>query len=105
MSKIYDFAFRMGVLFNIVLFTILNVISLEVNRSEYESSQIKFGPAGFSWGFPFDWGERYWILTEGYSVLNIIAAIFGSLVFGFLFRFVWSKISSRRVEFNGAPSS
>jgi len=104
-SKVYDIAFRMGVLFNILLFTILNIISSEINRREFENSEIWFAPAGYNWGFPFNWGENYWIITEGYSILNIIAAIFGSLFFGFLFKLVWSIISRRSAEFNGASSS
>lgn len=98
MSKIYDIAFRMGVLFNILLFTMLNVISFTVNQSEYEKSEIKFAPAGFSWGFPFNWGKNYSVFIEGSSILNIIAAVFGCLMFGFLFKFIWSKISSNRAE-------
>jgi len=88
----------MGVLFNILLFTIWNVISFTVNNSEYENREIKFAPAGFNWGFPFNWGENYSVFIEGGSILNIITAVFSGLVLGFLFKLVWSKISQQRIE-------
>lgn len=98
MSKIYNTAFQFGVVFNILLFTLLNLISFTVKRNEYENSEIKFAPAGFSWGFPFNWGENYSVFIEGSSILNIIAAVFGYLAFGFLFKFIEAKISLRRIK-------
>ena len=94
MSKIYDIAFWVGVSFYISLFTFLNVSSLEANRSEYENRAIQMAPAGYNWGFPFNWGERYSMIVEGGTIFNLIAALFGSLVFGLLFNFAWTKIQS-----------
>jgi hypothetical protein len=100
MSKIYDIAFQMGVLFNLLLFTILNVANFNVAENEYlNSGLVNFAPNnGFRWGFPFNRGENYSVIIEGGSILNIIAVILGSLLFGFLFRFVWSKISRHRAN-------
>lgn len=71
MSKIYDIAFRMGVLVNVLLFTVLNVISYKIAENEFirrqiywEQSEIKFsGIERFgSWGFPFDWDAKYFVI-------------------------------------------
>jgi hypothetical protein len=94
-SKIYTIAFRMGVLFDIVLFTIFNVASFIVNQSEYENRGIYFAPAGFKWGFPFDWGRQYAMLVEGGTIFNLVFWIAGGFFFGFTFKFVWSKIPER----------
>ncbi len=100
MSKIYNTAFEFGAVFNILLFTILNITSYKIAENEYlKSGLVNFAPNnGFRWGFPFNWGENYSVFIEGSSILNIIVAAFGCLVFGFLFKFVWSKISSNRAE-------
>ena len=107
MSKVYDIAFRMGVLFNVLLWTILNVLNFKsaenklVQRQiERERSEIKFPCCDYmgSWGVPFAWDENYGIIGGAGAILNItIMAAFG-FAFGFLFKFVWSKISRRGVE-------
>jgi hypothetical protein len=94
MSKVYDIAFWVGVSFYISLFTFLNVNSLDANRSEYENRRFQIAPGGFSWGFPFNWGESYSMIVEGGTIFNLVAAIFGSLIAGLMFNFIWSKIQS-----------
>ena len=101
MSKIYDFAFRMGVLFNVVLWTFLNIISYLLKQSDYlrsKSNGITFsGDYGFYWGFPFKMFLNG-ILWEPYAfVLKVLIYVACGFFFGFLFKFVRSKISSRRI--------
>ena len=102
MHKIYNTAFQFGVVFNIFLFTILNIVSFMVARNKYESidRSIMFSPDyGFSWGFPFIWDETYFKVVEGAgTILNVIIWVSCSFAFGFLFKFIRSKVSSRRVE-------
>ncbi len=94
MDKLYNKAFNFGVLFNVLLFSVLNFLSYVVAYWRY----LKYGNVdsqladvgGFpSWGFPLAWGQG----TE--DALNFVILAFCGFVFGFLFRFVWSKISSR----------
>ncbi len=94
MDKLYNKAFNLGVLFTVLLFSALNFISYIVAYWRYlEYKNIETGLAsanGFPrWGFPFIWGygER--------DALNFVVLAFCGFVFGFLFRFVGSKISSR----------
>jgi hypothetical protein len=102
MSKIYDIAFRMGVLFNILLFTILNIISYTVaeNRHFEFTRKYAFGSDyGFAWGFPFKWSEKYFNVVEGAgTVLNVLIYVACGFFFGFLFKFIWSKISRHWAE-------
>lgn len=101
MNKVYDIAFRMGVLFNVVLFTVLNVASYKSAESEYLERE----PWAFSccnsigsWGFPFDWTEKYSMIEGAGTIFNIIIMAACGFAFGFLFKFVWSKISRQRTE-------
>ena len=71
------------------------------NHQEYMNREIKFSSVyGFpSWGFPFNWDENFFTIINGAGgILNILIATFCSFVFGFLFKFIWSKISARRIE-------
>lgn len=114
MSKVYTIAFRMGVLFNILLWTILNVVSFKKAESEFFQRRIERERSGLnfpccdyigSWGVPFDWTETYFVIGGAGTILNIIIMTACGFAFGFLFKFVWSKISRRGVGLNGAPSS
>lgn len=102
MSKVYTIAFRMGVLFNILLWTMLNIISFHIAQSSFverESSLFGFGSySGFSWGFPFAMFRNYFFADEYLLVFNVIVYVICGFFFGFLFKFIWSKISRRRVE-------
>jgi hypothetical protein len=51
-----------------------------------------------SWGFPFVWEKEnhfgvIWFVGD--EVLNFVLIAFFGFVFGFLFRFIGSKLSSR----------
>ena len=108
MSKIYNTAFQFGVVFNILLFTLLNVGSYIIAHNDFvkreierENSLINFsgGNYGFSWGFPFVWEAKYFNIIEGGgAILNVIVWVVCGLLFGFLFKYIWSKVSSRRIE-------
>lgn len=102
MNKLYNKAFNVGVLFVVLLFSILNFISYLIAYKRhigYKRDAKIFGVGGFpAWGFPFSWGDgQFNIMWFGNEVLNFIILAICGFAFGFLFRFVWSKISSRRV--------
>ena len=107
MSKIYNIAFRMGVLFNILLFTVLNVVSFKSAESEYLQRHIERERSGMqfpccdnmeSGGIPFDWTEKYFVIEGAGAILNIIIITACGFAFGFLFKFVWSQISRQNSE-------
>ena len=98
MNKIFDNAFLLGVLFNFSLFVILNAASFLTNQRESESLGIQFAPAGFRWGFPFNWGESYGPILEGGSILNFGMLLLGCVFFGGLFKYIWSEVLERNVE-------
>jgi hypothetical protein len=108
MSKIYNIAFRMGVSLNILLFTMLNVISFKLaendyirRRMEWEKSEIKFsggGPSLGGWGLPFDWNAKYFVIEGAGAILNIIIMAACGFAFGFLFKFVWKKFTAKRLR-------
>jgi hypothetical protein len=103
MSKIYNIAFRMGVLFNILLFTVLNLMTFFETRKNFiamENSGIRAYPAyGWRWGFPFPMFNYDYFFIDGFVLIfNAIVYIVCGFFFGFLFKFVWSKISQRRIE-------
>ena len=106
-GKVYDIAFRMGVLFNILLFTIFNIVSFVIAQNKHLAGrgEIHFPDYGFGWGFPFVWGEQFFVVEGAGTILNVVIWVFCGFFFGFFFKFVWSKIVRRGVKFNGAPSS
>jgi len=108
MNKIYDKAFKVGFLFNILLFVFFNFLSYLAACEKYRESLnrvvgVSSPSYGFpNWGFPFGWDEIYLnsivsMYARGGAV-NFLIIVFCSFVFGFLFKFAWSKILSRRME-------
>ena len=100
-SKIYNKPFIIGVLFTIFFFIISNSLSYYLSYYEHlENYQKGISFSGgydlFYWGFPFE--SCLDEMCTGGLVQNIIAIAFFSFVFGFLFRFIWSKISYRFVK-------
>ncbi len=109
-SKVYDIAFRMGVLFNVLLFTALNLLTFLETRNNFhdlENSGIGAFPInGWNWGFPcpaFNYPDFQ--IYSVYLIINTGIYVLCGFMFGFLFKFVWSKISRRGAEFNGTPLS
>ncbi|MEZ5429105.1 MAG: hypothetical protein R2747_22860 [Pyrinomonadaceae bacterium] len=105
MSKLYNNAFKVGVLVNLWLFTALNLYSYYAAYRgywEYLDSDVKFCPgySGFSvWGFPFSWNEKYFQVIEGGGgILNFLVLTIAGFATGFLFRFIWSKISAQKLK-------
>ena len=107
MSKVYNIAFRMGVLFNVLLWTSLNVVSFKSAESEFlqrqierERSELKFPCCDYmeNWGVPFNWTAKYLVIEGAGTILNIIIIAACGFAFGFLFKFVWSKISHQQNE-------
>lgn len=100
MSKVYDIAFRMGVMFNVLLWTILNVASLFIARNNFAQESREppfFGHFGYYWGVPFKMFRNEGVLEPWAMILNIGIYVFCGFFFGFLFKFVWSKISRRNI--------
>ncbi len=101
MSKIYNNAFKVGFLCNILLFVVLNTVSRNVSYNEYINSgtyQSHFGE--YSWGFPFEMYRYYpGYFVDGFTpkgvILNTFVIGFCGFVVGLLFKFIWSKLSSR----------
>ncbi len=93
MYKVYDTAFKFGVGVTILIFSTLNLISYslaireDTNRKAngIEFSNCCFGP---SWGFPFDMTD---FTPFSFNIFTIAGCGF---ILGFVFKFVWSKISS-----------
>ena len=106
MSKIYNNAFCIGVSINILIFVILNIISLIVSRNEHIEMQIKMRNSGISygsnyeyfWGFPFEMFGDMELLNPRGLVINTFIITICSFIAGFLFKSIWSKISPRRVK-------
>jgi len=104
MYKLYNKAFNVGVLFNILLFIVFNLLSYIAAYKrylEYRNVETKIAPVRRfpSWGFPFSWeGGHFHTIWFADEVLNFLIIAFCGFAFGFLFRFIWSKISSHRVE-------
>lgn len=103
MSKIYDTAFRMGVLFNILLFTVLNLLTFIETRNGYifwsNSRFTAYPDAGWRWGFPFPmFFYQELFIDVIFLMVNALVYTVGAFFFGFLFKFVWSKISQSRAE-------
>ena len=101
MSKIYDIAFRMGVLFSVLLFTILNIASFVMARKNYARESLEapfFGHFGYSWGFPIEMFRNEGRFEPFLLVFNTAIYVACAFFFGFLFKFVWSKISRRGAE-------
>ena len=102
-GKVYNIAFRMGVLFNILLSTTLNLLTFIETQKNFvamNSSDLGMFPInGWNWGFPypmFNYPELF--IYADYLLINFSICVFSSFFFGFLFKFIWSKISLRRAE-------
>jgi len=96
MSKVYNITFRMGLLFNILLFTLLNVASRSIARKNYERESLEapfYGHFGYSWGFPIQMFQNEHLAHPFLLVFNVGIYVACGFFFGFLFKFGWSKIS------------
>lgn len=103
-SGIYNKPFIVGVLFAVAVFIVSNSISYFISYNKYLSSQdTKIQMSGgfndyYMRGFPFELcGNRFDCSPIGLG-LNSVVLVFFSFFCGFLFRFVWSKISYRFVS-------
>ncbi len=95
MSKIYNTAFKMGVLFNILLFTLLNIASHIIVRKNYAQESLEapfFGHFGYRWGFPIEMFQNEHLAHPFLLVFNVAIYVACGFCFGFLFKFIWSKI-------------
>jgi hypothetical protein len=95
--KLYDTAFKIGFVFNILIFVGLNFISYKraiIEEKQLLASGIDLSPCciGPSWGFPFDM-TRF----ETFS-LNFVIIAFCGFIVGLIFKFVWSKFTSKQLK-------
>ena len=106
MSKLFENkAFKAGFLIGVILFLIIHFFDFLaiMNIKEPVTSQISIGLV-YYFGFPFpifEWNHYSPIARQFHFsglVANIFVAVISSFVLGFIFKFVWSKISSRRVK-------
>lgn len=101
MTRLYNTAFKTGVLFSISVFAHLNFLSYSnanAKYQEYMSREARFSPAyGFpDWGIPFHWNEKYFgVIEGGGGILNIIIIAICSFAIGFLFNIISSKLFRR----------
>lgn len=102
MNKIYNKAFCIGVSINILIFIILNIISLIVSRNErirVWNSGIRIGSYdGYFWGFPFEMFRGMYLFAPEGLVINTFIITICSFIIGFLCKFIWAKISPRPVK-------
>ena len=89
MSSVYNKAFKVGVVINLVVFAILNAVSFVAKKRAYDASSIRLSPGGFDWGHPFAW---FWDAGIGLGfMLNFAVITFFSFVAGFVFRFLGKR--------------
>ena len=102
MYKVYDRAFKVGFCANILIFVILNIISLIV--AIYESQKtlrlelyVVDSCLYQDWGFPLEMSNCFGL--NPYSIIiNIFFIVICGLILGLIFRFVWSKIKARSLR-------
>jgi uncharacterized protein YneF (UPF0154 family) len=102
MSKLYNKPFKVGVLFSILILMVCNFYVYFIaykEHSEYLSKRESHGGSSSLmdfpiWGFPFNWHETFVYLIP----INLLVLIVACFIFGFLFKFVWSKISAKRLN-------
>ena len=99
-SLIKNKPFVFGFVFGIFLMIIANIIDYFVAHDRYA----KYGPTishdtGPDWGVPFTiYGNLYFDFSLGNLVWDIITIILFSLIAGFIFKFVCSKIKARNLR-------
>jgi hypothetical protein len=105
-SGIYNKPFIVGVLFVIAFFIVSNSISYFISYNNYlkilnkrANSKIQFsGIVDYYWGFPFEFCRNTFDCSPEGIVSTTAIMVFCSFFFGFLFKFIWSKISYRFVS-------
>ena len=102
MSKVYDIAFRMGVLFNVLLWTVLNLTAFLNARSDVERVGLTFSDSiSYSWGIPFEMFRGRMLWDEYAMVANAVVYVTGGFFFGFLFKYVNARNSTERRHSDG----
>lgn len=99
-----DKVFIFGFAINILLFIILNILSFVISYNEFINRKIKFSHSGYDWGFP---AEMYRNFTGypynevGFTLdgvfINALFVVVSGFILGHLSKFVWSKISARKL--------
>lgn len=106
MSKLFkERAFRYGFLLGFILFLIIHVYNFWEIMTIVEpvSSQISIGLI-YYFGFPFpifEWNHYSPIARQFYFLglaVNMLIALIFSIVLGLIFKFIWSKISARKLK-------
>lgn len=101
--ELYDIAFKIGFIFTVLVFAVLNLINY-FNSVAKEKHSIQFSNyLGPQWGFPFPMVNH-----SGYSgiepfsfALNIAICLICGYVFGLILRFVWKKLRKTNNNLQG----
>ena len=90
MSKLYNKAFKIGVVVSLASFVILNVISfVRASHASQREDWVQLPKRMLAWGFPYSWiwdGSQAQLIPNPVFNLAIIALC--SFAAGFLFRYV-----------------
>ena len=101
MGRLYDRSFKLGFIFTILTFVLLNVGSYLIARNEYQSRLVEVKEVHFSgfpempnWGIPFSWyGNKYGVLEDGVLglIFNFCVIVACAFFAGLLCKFVSLK--------------
>ena len=104
-SKLFkNSGFTLGFSIGICLFAFLNYLSYIISYSKFTNpGKIRFSGGSYTAGFPFPFYQAIIGLPNSFYfdwiglIVDILIAVAFSFILGLIFKFVWSKISSRRV--------
>lgn len=103
-NTFYNKAFKIGFWTNILLFGVLNYLNYLMAFNEYLNRKIRFSVDGYVCGFPFRiyehiiaYPNRIGFVFEG-IVLNIFIAVVCGFIMGSIFKFIWSKFTSKKLK-------
>ncbi len=98
MSKVYNSAFKVGILFDILLFVLLNIVSYKVALKNFMQESLKapfYGHFGYSWGFPVEMFQNERLIHPLPLIINAAIYVACGFCFGFLFKFIWAKFQEK----------
>lgn len=105
MSKLFqNKAFKLSFSCGLILSVLINYLSYVKSYYDFTHPQFEFSVGSYSAGFPFP----FYIAVIGFPnhfyfiwihlITDILIAVVFSFIIGLIFRFVWSKISPRRIK-------
>ena len=103
MSRLYNWSFKLGFVYTISTFVLLNVGSYLIARNEYRARLVAWNAEGVhfsgfpevpNWGFPFSWfSEKFWVFETGFlgTAFNFSIIVGIAFIVGLLYRFISLK--------------